>query len=87
MRGKDTGEKDVDLMPLGGAGTGQHQSFAQYVAHQLSMRIGDGRLPQVEGSFLYRAHLHTQQYKDGNSDIVKSSTGQRYDLSMFRLRD
>ena len=70
--------------PLGGKGTGQQDSLAQYIALELSKRISDGRLNNVEGRFLHRASLHSLQY-ERNGQIVESSSMQAYDLSMFRL--
>jgi hypothetical protein len=77
---------DVETIgkPIGGKGTGQQDSLAQYIADQLSKRIRDNKLPNIEGRFLYRKYLTTLQYDDGN---IESSTGQAYDLSMYRLKD
>jgi len=72
--------------PIGGKGTGQQDSLAQYIALELSKRISDGRITNIEGRFLFRENLHTLQYEvDG--DIIESSSMQAYDLSMFRLLD
>jgi len=70
--------------PIGGKGTGQYDSLAQYIADQLSKRIADERVTNVEGKFLYRKYLTTLQYDSGD---VEASTGQSYDLSMFRLKE
>lgn len=70
--------------PVGGRGTGQQDSLAQYIALELSRRIQDRRITNIEGRFLHRANLHTLQYEvDGQ--IIESSTMQVCDLSMFRL--
>lgn len=72
--------------PVGGKGTGQQDSLAQYLALELSRRVSEGRLVGVEGRFLHRAHLRTLQYERGGQ-IVESSSMQAHDLSMFRLQD
>ncbi|MGZ5028135.1 MAG: hypothetical protein ACXV9T_13215 [Methylobacter sp.] len=70
--------------PLGGKGTGQQDSIAQYIALELSKRIHDHRIINIEGRFLHRANLLSLQYED-NKEIIESSSMQSYDLSMFRL--
>jgi len=70
--------------PIGGKGTGQQNSLAQYIAHQLSKRIKDGTIANIEGRFLHRANLDSLQY-ELNGNIITSSSEQSYDLSMFRL--
>ena len=72
--------------PLGGKGTGQQDSLAQYIAQELSRRIKDQRIINIEGRFLHRVHLHTLQYT-AEGEIVESSAMQAYDLSMFRFID
>jgi len=70
--------------PVGGRGTGQQDSLAQYIALELSKRIQNRRITNIEGRFLYRANLHTLQY-EVDDQIIESSTMQACDLSMFRL--
>jgi hypothetical protein len=72
--------------PVGGKGTGQQDSLAQYIALELSKRIKDRRITNIEGRFLHREHLHTLKYENGGQ-IIESSSMQAYDLSMFRLID
>jgi len=72
-------------LPVGGAGTGQHNSLAQYLAKQLSDRVRDGRMP-VEGGFLSNLHLNDITFNNGDSLITSSLTGTNFTLSMFRLR-
>lgn len=80
--------QDVQIIgkPLGGAGTGQQDSLAQYIALELSKRIKDRRITNIEGRFLYRGNLKTLQY-EVNGQIIESSSMQAYDLSMYRLLD
>ena len=72
--------------PIGGKGTGQQDSLAQYIALELSKRIKDNRITNIEGRFLYRGNLNSLQY-EYNGDLIESSSMQAYDLSMFRLID
>ncbi len=70
--------------PIGGKGTGQQDSLAQYIALELSKRIKSGNVTNIEGRFLHRANLHSLKYEVDN-EIIESSSEQAYDLSMFRL--
>ncbi len=72
--------------PIGGKGTGQQDSLAQYIALELSRRIKSGNITNIEGRFLHRANLHSLKYEVDN-EIIESSSEQAYDLSMFRLID
>jgi hypothetical protein len=72
--------------PLGGKGTGQQDSVAQYLALQLARLAETESLPQVQGAFLARAHLDALTYSVGGESITSSSE-QAYDLSMYRLVD
>ena len=70
--------------PVGGKGTGQHDSLAQYIALELSKRIKHSHITNIEGRFLHRENLHTLKY-EAVGQIIESSSMQAYDLSMFRL--
>jgi len=72
--------------PVGGAGTGQKDSVAQYIARELSARIKAGTITNIEGRFLWRSHLKTLEYDD-EGRTMPSSLGDTWDASMFRLRD
>lgn len=72
-------------LPLGGIGTGQQNSLSQYIAQQLSRRIGAGHLPEVEIGFLSNLHLKNIQFQDGEDEITSSLTDSGFTLSMFRL--
>jgi hypothetical protein len=72
---------------VGGAGAGQHSSFAQYIARQLSGHIRDDENYPVEGAFMSNVNVDTLRYRKPNGEMVTSSlTGSGFDLSMFRLR-
>jgi hypothetical protein len=72
--------------PVGGKGTGQQDSLAQYIALELSRRIKDNKITNIDGRFLYRGNLSSLQYMS-NGQTIESSSMQSYDLSMFRLID
>jgi hypothetical protein len=73
---------------IGGAGIGERNSLAQYLAQQLSRRIGQN--PEafpVEGAFLSNVGVSRFSFvaRDG-AEITSSLTGSGFDLSLFRLR-
>jgi hypothetical protein len=71
--------------PVGGKGTGQKTSLAQYIARELSRQIREGKLPKVEGRFLWRMHLKALEYSN-NGKTISASNEQNSDMSMFRLK-
>lgn len=77
-------EFDAIGKPFGGEGTGQHDSFVQYLA-QILTNISKQDDSKVEGAFLSRSKLSKLEYK-GNDTSIKSSLGTTWDLTMFRLK-
>ena len=75
---------ELDL-PVGGAGTGQHNSLAQYFAQQLSRRINSGEIQHIEGGFLSNLHLNDISFISDGSLLHSSLTGSGFTLSMYRL--
>ena len=73
--------------PIGGKDCGDPVTFAQYVAGQMSRRIRNGTLPNVEGGFLSNLTLRNLEFNDGDEVVVSSLTDSQYDLSMFRYVD
>ena len=71
---------------IGGKGTGERNSVAQYIAQVLSTRIKNNVNYPIEGRFLHRAYLHKLKYKTSDK-CIESSLGQSYDLSLFRLKE
>ncbi|WP_433003301.1 hypothetical protein [Kribbella sp. CA-294648] len=74
-------------LKVGGLGTGEQSSLAQYLARQISAqikRLGNGY--PIEGAFLSGIALTELSFKmhDGSS-LTSSVTGSGYDLSLFRL--
>ncbi len=73
----------IDL-PIGGAGAGQHTSLSQYLARELSRRIRNGEIENIEGGFLSNLHLDNITFQHGDNLITSSLTGTQSALSMFR---
>lgn len=72
--------------PLGGEGIGERNSFAQYIAGELSRRIAGGSLAEVEGAFLSNSHLEAVEFKGPEGTIRSSLTDTQFPLSMYRLK-
>ena len=73
-------------LPLGGLGTGKHNSLAQYLAGELSRRVKNRSIP-VEGGFLSNWHLNGITFGEDENIVTSSLTGTAFTLSMFRLRE
>ena len=71
--------------PVGGEGIGQRNSLAQYLARELSRRIHNGSILNIEGRFLSNQFLKQISFVFGDEVIVSSLTDTQYPLSMFRL--
>lgn len=71
---------------VGGAGIGERNSLAQYLALELSRRIRDNPDYPIEGAFISNRDVRELSYDHGNDLITSSITGWDYSLSMFRLR-
>jgi len=69
---------------IGGKGIGTQTSLAQYLAGQLSVRIKEGSIKNVEGRFLSNQHLKEISFNNGGEPIVSSLTDSQFPLSMFR---
>ena len=72
--------------PVGGKGSGQRASLAQYIARELSQHIKKERITNIEGRFLHRANLRCLEY-EMNGETITSSAERAYDLSMYRRTD
>ena len=72
---------------VGGVGTGERTSLAQYLARELSRRIRDNPHHRVQGAFLSNEAVRELTYEDADGQLVTSSlTGTPFDLSLYRLR-
>ena len=69
-------------LPIGGKDTGQYYSLAQYLARELSGRIKNGQIRNIEGRFISNLHVINMTFSDG---VMSSKEGNLAALSMFRL--
>lgn len=74
--------------PIGGAGTGQHNSLAQYLSNELSKQIkAQGDEHPVEGAFFSNENARSITFTDAGGDVVISSlVGTDFDMALYRLR-
>ena len=70
--------------PVGGRGTGQRASLAQYLARELSAAIKSTSV-NIEGGFLSNQHLLELTLNNNGERLESSLTGTQYDVSLFRL--
>jgi hypothetical protein len=73
--------------PIGGAGVGQHNSLAQYLALELSRHIKADPTFPVEGAFLSDNSLKDISFKHETGPIHSSLADSGYALSMFRFKE
>ena len=69
--------------PVGGTHTGRHDSLAQYFANQLSRRIRNGELRDIEGRYLDGRFLESLRYDNGGETVTSSL--RQANMSIFRL--
>ena len=72
--------------PVGGAGSGERNTLAQYLARWLSQYTKIHPHGPIEGGFLSNQHLHDISFGLGEDVIHSSLTGTPFALSMFRLQ-
>ena len=70
--------------PVGGRGSGVQFSLSSYLSGQLSRKIKNGELDNIEGGFLSNRQLRQIDFDDGRSTVTSSVTESQYDLSMYR---
>jgi hypothetical protein len=72
---------------VGGAGTGERRSLAQYLARELSGRIRREPDHPVEGAFVSNEAVRELVYEGaGGQRVTSSLTGSGFDLSLYRIR-
>ena len=72
-------------LPIGGKGIHQKNSLAQYLARELSRRIKNREIVNIEGRFLSNLHLNDISFNQADDIIYSSLTDTQFTLSMFRL--
>lgn len=72
---------------VGGAGVGQQTSLSQYIARELSGRIKDGSIEDIEGAFFSDFKQQSLTFNNYGKPLASSLSGTGIGLSMFRLRD
>jgi hypothetical protein len=74
--------------PVGGAGTGQHNSLAQYLSNELSKLIKRLEVDYpIEGAFFSNENVSAITFTDAEGGIVTSSlVGTDFDMALYRLR-
>lgn len=76
--------ESLGYLHVGGKGIGERSSLAQYLARELSGRIHNGSIQNVEGRFLSNQFLDQISFNSGGEVIVSSLTDGQNQLSMFR---
>lgn|SRR5690554_7940672 len=71
-------------LPIGGLGTGEHNSLAQYIARELSRRIKKHEIIDIEPAWFRRDYVNQIDFNCQNEIITASNLSA---LSMFRLRE
>lgn len=69
---------------IGGKGSNTKTSLAQYIARELSSRIKDYSISDIEGGFFSNQDLAEISF-NYNNKIVSSVTNSDKDLSLFRI--
>lgn len=74
--------------PIGGAGTGQHNSLAQYLSNELSKQIkAQGVEHPVEGAFFSNENAAAVTFTGADGAVITSSlVGTDFDMALYRLR-
>jgi hypothetical protein len=74
--------------PIGGAGTGQHNSLAQYLSNELSKQIrAQGVDHPVEGAFFSNENARSITFTGADGNVSTSSlVGTDFDMALYRIR-
>lgn len=71
---------------VGGRGVNTKTSLAQYIGLELSRRIKNNTITDIEGRFFSNVDLEEIRFNNNGNKIISSSTGSNADLSMFRMK-
>jgi hypothetical protein len=74
--------------PIGGAGTGQHNSLAQYLSNELSKQSkAQGVEHPVEGALFSNENAAAVTFTGADGAVITSSlVGTDFDMALYRLR-
>lgn len=74
-------------MKVGGRGIGRHRSLTQYIAGELSERISNQEIHNVERAFISTSDIKDIEFSDTPSQKnIHSSKGNNNTISMFRIK-
>lgn len=73
--------------PIGGLGIGQPNSLAQYMGAELVLRIGDGRIRDIEAGYLSSQDLDSLTVGGGGSAVRASAPSSGFEIAIFRLKN
>lgn len=71
---------------VGGRGVNTKTSLAQYIGLELSKRLKNNTITDIEGGFFSNVDLEEIRFDNNGNKIISSSTGGNADLSMFRMK-
>lgn len=71
-------------MELGGEGTGDQETLARYIARELSKKINEERITDIEGFFLANDRIREIDFIDHKGQEIESNLGS--DIALFRLK-
>ena len=75
----------VRTLPLGGEGTGTHQSLAQRIALFLSRAIRDDTAGDIEGGFISHECVEDFRFRHGDDQVRVSTLRTANAHSIFRV--
>ncbi len=71
---------------VGGEGLGMHSSLSQYLALELSQRIGSSEITEIEVSRLSHLHMTRLAFDNNGVEIRASTVSSRTNQTIFRHR-
>ncbi|WP_124726643.1 hypothetical protein [Staphylospora marina] len=81
----DPGFPEMSGLPIGGEGTGDQETLSKYIARELTIRIRDGRITDIEGFFLSDSWLKELDFHGPGGEEVEVNVWN--DISLFRLKE
>lgn len=72
-------------MELGGEGTRDKETLARYISRELSRKINEGKITDIEGFLLANDRIREMDFVDHKGNEIESNMGS--DIALFRLKD